>query len=126
MVFLQTPTSLEQGHAAMFELLESPRPPDAVFFQTDNLAPGATMAFLSRGVAVPSEVAIAGFGDLAMSALLPVLLTTVKARLEAHGREAASLILTQLRARGPFHQYTTSVTSCWSGRAHERLRVIFA
>ncbi|WP_309084624.1 LacI family DNA-binding transcriptional regulator [Chelativorans sp.] len=100
-ISVPTPTTMEQGHAAMFELLDSPRPPDAVFFQTDNLAHGAMMACLSRGVAVPAGVAIAGFGDLAMSALLPVPLTTVKARLEAHGREAASLILTRLRGERP-------------------------
>lgn len=92
-VAVPTPTTIEQGRTAMFSLLDLAQPPDAAFFQTDNLAHGAMMACLSRGVSVPGDVAIAGFGDLSMSALLPVPLTTVKARIDALGREAAKVLL---------------------------------
>ncbi|GID25229.1 LacI family DNA-binding transcriptional regulator [Paractinoplanes brasiliensis] len=52
------------GAAAMARLLDAARPPDAVFCFNDLLALGALRTLLSRGVAVPGDVAVIGFDDI--------------------------------------------------------------
>src|SRR5207244_12662080 len=51
------------GAAAMEQLLDLPRPPDAVFCFNDLLALGALRTVLRRGLRVPDDVAIVGFDD---------------------------------------------------------------
>lgn len=93
---LPNPTTIESGGALILSLLARPNPPDAVFFQAELPAQGAMMACLARGIRVPEDVAIAGFGDLSISRLLSVPMTTIKVRAEDIGRRAAELVLQRL------------------------------
>lgn len=95
-VSVPNPTTIESGRAAILKLLDAPIKPDAVFFQAEIPAHGAIMACLSRGVSIPGDVAIAGFGDLALSRHLPVPLTTVKIRAQAIGDRAAQMVVDAL------------------------------
>lgn len=52
------------GAAAMARLLDGPRPVDAVFCFTDELALGALRTLHQRGVRVPEDVAVVGFDDI--------------------------------------------------------------
>jgi DNA-binding LacI/PurR family transcriptional regulator len=52
------------GHRAMGALLAAPRPPDAVFCFTDELALGALRAAAEHGVRVPTDLALVGFDDV--------------------------------------------------------------
>ena len=52
------------GAAAMARLLDAADPPDAVFCFNDLLALGALRTLLSRGMAVPEDVAVIGFDDI--------------------------------------------------------------
>ncbi|WP_340688446.1 LacI family DNA-binding transcriptional regulator [Amycolatopsis coloradensis] len=65
------------GHQAMLRLLDSPRPPDAVFCFTDELALGALRAAADRGVAVPDSLALVGFDDIEDGRFGVPALTTV-------------------------------------------------
>ncbi|WNV87054.1 LacI family DNA-binding transcriptional regulator [Umezawaea sp. Da 62-37] len=65
------------GHEAMLRLLDSPRPPDAVFCFTDELALGALRAAADRGVAVPGSLALVGFDDVEDGRFSVPALTTV-------------------------------------------------
>lgn len=94
------PTTIESGGALILSLLERQTPPDAVFFQAELPAQGAMMACMSRGIRVPEEVAIAGFGDLSMSSLMPVPMTTIKIRAQEIGQRAAELVLQRLDQDG--------------------------
>ena len=91
------PTTIQSGGALMMSLMNRPDPPDAVFFQAELPAQGAMMACLSNGIDIPGDVAIAGFGDLSLSALLPVPMTTVRIRSSEIGRRAADVVLARLR-----------------------------
>ena len=71
-------------------------PPDAVFFLAELPAQGAMLWCMSHGVRVPEDVAIAGFGDLSISYLLPVPMTTVRIRGHAIGTHSAKLAHTRL------------------------------
>jgi len=65
------------GAAAMARLLQLPQPPDAVFCCNDLLAIGAIRAALERGVAIPDQVAVAGFDDIAEGSYAFPSLTTI-------------------------------------------------
>lgn len=93
------PTTIQSGADMMMRLLDGPVRPDAVFFQAELPAQGAMMACLSSGIRIPEEVAIAGFGDLSLSALLPVPMTTVRIRAQDMGERAANLVLGRLEGK---------------------------
>ncbi|WP_425231048.1 LacI family DNA-binding transcriptional regulator [Sphingomonas sp.] len=80
---------LEAGQA----LLALPRPPTAVFAANDEMAAGLLSAAHRRGVAVPAQLSVAGFGDDAVASVVWPPLTTVRQPTRALGRTAADLLL---------------------------------
>lgn len=66
---------------------------DAIFAANDATAGGALEEIRSRGLAVPGDVALAGFDDLDFAAELDPPLTTIRQGVHAHGSEAARALL---------------------------------
>lgn len=95
----ENPADIESGGKIIRELRARANPPDAVFFLAELPAQGAMLWCLSNGVRVPQDVAIAGFGDLSHSALLPVPMTTVKIRGRAIGERAAQIVCQRLNTK---------------------------
>ncbi|ERP96390.1 hypothetical protein Q669_28890 [Labrenzia sp. C1B10] len=95
-VEFNNPATLEGGVALMSQLMRRKKKPDAVFFLAELPAHGAMMWCMSNGVSVPGDVAIAGFGDLSLSALLPIPLTTVQIKGRAIGERSAELVMARL------------------------------
>jgi LacI family transcriptional regulator len=62
---------------------------DAIFAANDATAGGALDELRSRGLAVPGDVALAGFDDLDFAAQLDPPLTTIRQGVHAQGSEAA-------------------------------------
>ncbi|TCO54057.1 LacI family DNA-binding transcriptional regulator [Actinocrispum wychmicini] len=89
------------GAAAMAHLLGLPEPPDAVFCCNDLLAIGAIRAGLERGVAIPNQVAVAGFDDIAEGAYGFPSLTTIAPDKAAIAESALSLADRRVGPRGP-------------------------
>ena len=82
----------------LFERLHAQRPDaDAMFFCNDDLAQGGLLAALRLGVAVPHQVAVAGFNDLAGSEQMLPPLTTVRTPRSEIGSEAARMLLQLMR-----------------------------
>jgi LacI family gluconate utilization system Gnt-I transcriptional repressor len=95
------PSSLALG-GLMFEQIMQQRPAvDAIFFCNDDLAQGALMAALRKGVSVPQQVAIAGFNDLTGSDQMLPTLTTVRTPRARIGQAAAEMLLTLMRGEEP-------------------------
>lgn len=95
------PSSLALG-GLMFEQIMQQRPAvDAIFFCNDDLAQGALMAALRLGVAVPQQVAIAGFNDLTGSDQMLPPLTTVRTPRARIGQAAAEMLLCLMRGEQP-------------------------
>jgi LacI family gluconate utilization system Gnt-I transcriptional repressor len=67
--------------------------PQGVFFSNDILALGALFEARRRGIDVPSQLAIAGFGDLPLSQLSCPRLTTVRPYPLEIGRTVATRLL---------------------------------
>lgn len=86
----------------MFEQIMQQRPAvDAIFFCNDDLAQGALLAALRLGIAVPRQVAIAGFNDLTGSDQMLPPLTTVRTPRAKIGESAAHMLLTLMRGETP-------------------------
>jgi LacI family gluconate utilization system Gnt-I transcriptional repressor len=90
--------SVEGGSRGVGELLAQAPRPEALFCSNDVLALGALFECHRRGVRVPQDLAIAGFGDLDASNCATPPLTTVRPPGEEIGRHAAELVLRRAQA----------------------------
>jgi LacI family gluconate utilization system Gnt-I transcriptional repressor len=91
------PSSMTLG-GVMFEQIMGQSPPlDAIFFCNDDLAQGALLMANRTGIAVPAQVAIAGFNDLRGSDLMNPPLTTVHTPLDKVGEASAQMLLKLMR-----------------------------
>jgi len=97
-VVVTAPTRLEMGREAFAKLL-SGRSFDAVFCSSDQLAMGVLSEAAARGLKVPGQVAVMGFGDLAASAHLRPSLTSVAVDGKRIAEEATRMLLERLGAR---------------------------
>jgi DNA-binding LacI/PurR family transcriptional regulator len=95
--------SRDSGAAAVRELLARPRGdrPTAVFGVTDILALGVLDAAAAAGLAVPAELSVAGFDDIAAAATGRPPLTTIAHDLFGQGRDAARLALRLVAGESP-------------------------
>ncbi|WP_374402888.1 LacI family DNA-binding transcriptional regulator [Niveibacterium sp.] len=84
---------LQAGRDALVHLLRMSPRPDAIFFANDNLAAGALLEAQRRGLRVPEDVAIAGFGDFPIAAMLTPSLTTIAPPVDVIGEATANLLL---------------------------------
>lgn len=91
-----------QAGAAGFERLLGEWPDtDAAMFASDTLALGGRFACMRRGLRVPDDMALTGFGDLELSAEMEPRLTTITIPGERIGKLAADWVQGQLPgARG--------------------------
>lgn len=91
-----SPGTLVRGRDAMARILERHPETDAIFCSSDSLAHGVLTEAQSRGMRVPQDVAILGFGDLAFTASTYPALSTVGVQHDAIGRLSAEMILARL------------------------------
>ena len=90
----------ESGREAMRHLLTLRRRPDAVFSANDMMAVGAMSAIRDAGARVPDDVALVGFDDVPITALMQPALTTMAMPLRQFGESAARLLEQQLALGG--------------------------
>ena len=83
----------ESGVAAAQRLFALPEPPTAIFAANDDMALGALTAAQRLGIAVPHEVAIAGFDDSQTATLVWPELTTVRQPLKEMAMAAVEMLL---------------------------------
>ncbi len=93
---VQAPTTLRHGREVFSDLLASGAPLDVVFCSSDVLAHGVITEAQARGLSVPNDVAVMGFGDLAFAAFTHPALTTVHIDGMAIGRQAARFIIDRI------------------------------
>lgn len=83
----------EVAGPALDALLARPRPPTAVFAFCDELAIGAVARAQSLGLSVPGDIAVAGFDDSDIGAMIHPALTTIRAPLIEMMDEAVDRLL---------------------------------
>jgi LacI family gluconate utilization system Gnt-I transcriptional repressor len=91
------PATLANGRAGLSRLLQGGFSEGVVFCSSDLLAHGVMIEAHARGLAVPHDVAVIGFGDQDYAAAVEPALTTVRVDREALGAAAAETILSRFR-----------------------------
>lgn len=95
---VRAPAVVRSGRDALSSILERQPRTDAVFCSSDVLALGVVTEALARGLRVPEDLAIVGFGDLHFAGDIVPALTTVHIDSAAIGAAAARFIVA--RAEG--------------------------
>jgi len=93
------PSNFRLGREGLSRLLEMGSLPRAIFCSSDTLAHGVLMEAQARGISVPDELAIVGFGDLNFAAHTFPSLTTVWIDRPAIGKKAAEALLARFEGR---------------------------
>jgi DNA-binding LacI/PurR family transcriptional regulator len=83
----------ETGRAAGGRLLDRAERPTAIIALSDLIALGVLDAAAERGIAVPSELSVAGFDDVPEAASATPPLTTIRQPHRSKGSEAVRLLL---------------------------------
>jgi LacI family transcriptional regulator len=86
----------ESGVRAAEYLLSLPERPTAIFTSNDEMASGVINVAHQRGIILPDGLAVAGFDDTPLSRQLWPALTTVRQPIDALGRKAVELLLTNV------------------------------
>jgi LacI family transcriptional regulator len=87
---------IEYGRIAAAELLRRENRPSAVLAANDELAAGVWKEFMRRGVRIPGEISLCGFGDREEFQILEPALTTIAVYPEELGAELARMILARV------------------------------
>lgn len=96
--------TLDAGAAVALDLLDDAVEFTAIVGATDEIATGCNVALTRRGMRVPEDVSIAGWGGSEMSNLLGHPLTTVKTPMFQMGVDAINLLLEVLKGT-PRHRH---------------------
>ncbi len=91
------PVSMREGALAMAEILASDPRPDAVLCVSDLAAFGALTECQRRGISVPDDIMLAGFGAFDLSEITVPSLTTVDAHAYDIGEKTGALLADRLR-----------------------------
>jgi LacI family fructose operon transcriptional repressor len=86
----------ETGRTAALELIALPRPPDAILTSNSLLTEGALQALRERQLAIPDDVALAGFDDTTWASLVQPAITVMAQPTDEIGRTATELLLQRL------------------------------
>ncbi|QNH61649.1 LacI family DNA-binding transcriptional regulator [Hymenobacter sediminicola] len=100
----------ESALAALDAWMALPEPPDAIFAISYRNAFDIMLALKKRGLRIPQDVAVAGFGDEFLAALVEPGLTTVNLHPHRLGQQAARLFLEQVRQKESFKPRTYVVS----------------
>jgi DNA-binding LacI/PurR family transcriptional regulator len=90
-------SSFEDGQRAAEQMLSESVPVTAVQAVSDAVAIGAVDAFWKKGIRIPEDLSLTGYGNHPTGELLRVPLTTVQTPKYALGQAAADLMLRLLR-----------------------------
>lgn len=93
---LHTSFGIREGRAALDVFLALPQRPDAVFCASDLWAAGMIGECARRGIAVPDDLAIAGFNDQEIASETVPPITTIRVPRYEIGRVAGEAIMQRL------------------------------
>jgi len=70
---------------------------DGIYYQEDNMAVGGLFYCQSKGLRIPDDIAIAGWGGMEVASVLPRRLTTTSVATQALGKTAAEALVARIR-----------------------------
>lgn len=96
MEVLPLPATWEVGRIGLSRLLGRPAPPELVLCSSDTLALGVVAEASSRGLRIPEQLAVVGFGDTTNGRFATPALSTVSVNADAMGHRVAQSLLDRL------------------------------
>ena len=87
------------GARAAHILLDAPHPPSAIFCGSDEMAWGAVTTLVKRGLRVPHDIAVIGYDDHPIAALMD--LSTIRQPVAAQAVDLAARLLARVAALEP-------------------------
>ncbi len=101
-----TPEEWRDEYSALDRLFNDRiQPPDAIVASNDQTAIALINALQTRGLQVPSDVAVVGFDDIEHSSIITPPLTTVSLRAFARGRQAVNVLAQMIKGK----QFTENI-----------------
>ena len=97
--WVPAPASLGNSRGGLAALLEAVPGLDAVFCSSDLVALGVLTEAHARGIQVPAQLAVVGFGDLEFAAGVLPALTTVRIDSRRIGHTAARMLIERAAGR---------------------------
>lgn len=101
--------SQSEGTDRAYQLMALRERPDAIFAASDRIAIGVHWALRQLGYRMPDDVALLGFSDLGISALLDPPLSSIAQPAFEMGRQAAELLLELIENKNTPASYETRV-----------------
>jgi LacI family transcriptional regulator len=83
----------------MIKALNMPNPPDAIFATDDPMAMGAIAAIREKGLKIPQDIAVVGFGNWFFGEMIEPSLTTVDQPGFEMGQESARMLIKQIELK---------------------------
>lgn len=93
---IPTPTTLALGRNGLLELLATGEKFDVIVCSSDLVAQGVMTEAIAQGIAVPSQLAVMGFGDFDFSAHTFPPISTVRVDKRMIGIQAANALLARM------------------------------
>ena len=93
MEIMTPPATLEVGREGLRRLLDQKHRPDVVVCSSDTIAQGVLAEAASRGLQVPADLAVMGFGDLSSASQVYPALSTVRVDGKNIGQQVAQALL---------------------------------
>ena len=93
---LHDTASFYPGYYGTEQLLAAAQDVECVFYQNDSMAFGGLQYCTTKGMAVPDDIGIAGWGDLPIASVLGRRLTSVHVSHLKIGQSAAEMMLARL------------------------------
>ena len=90
----------EDGEKAALQFLSETTEATAIQTTSDLVAIGATTILRQRGLTIPHDLSVTGFGNIAWAEYISVPLTTVQQPTTAVGDAAVEIMLGLLRGEG--------------------------
>jgi len=90
-----------EGKQAADRLLKLPQPPSAIFAISDYMAVGAMQAIKAVGLHIPNDIALIGFNDIPISAMLDPPLTSFSMPSYRLGTEVMKMLMSLIQGKKP-------------------------
>ncbi len=95
--------SIRSGEAAALRLLQSDKPPTAIFAANDDMAAGVIRVADRLGVKVPEQLSVAGCDDIALAQQIYPALTTINQPLTQMAETAVLKLIESQRSKKKWH-----------------------
>ena len=96
---------LNEIEEAVNELLDMSQPPDAIFTASDRITIGCFAILHKKKIAIPGQVALAGFCNFSSPELFNPSLTTIRQPAFEMGKAAAELLIQLIETKRPVTEF---------------------